>query len=221
MKDPYLYDDCQVLRNTLGIKDADLLDKAEVDLSCNAINDLLTSSIQGDYDFDHLCGFHKRIFIDVYDWAGKPRTVPMEKQEAVLGYMSIKYAHPKDILSESTAILNRLRGVEWGSLSLDNQAVILSDNMAQLWKVHPYREGNTRTIVTFFCHFAWNRGIPLDSELFEKNAAYLRSALVAATAVFPDGDFRKPDYLRGIVKDSLIRGKESNDRMEPAFAIDN
>ena len=62
MKDPYLYDDCQVLRNKLGIKDTDLLDKAEVELSCNAINDLLTSSIQGDYNFDHLCDFHKRIF---------------------------------------------------------------------------------------------------------------------------------------------------------------
>jgi len=41
VKDPYLYDDCHVLSNKLGIKDADLLDKAEVDLSCNAINDLL------------------------------------------------------------------------------------------------------------------------------------------------------------------------------------
>jgi len=195
-----------VLRNRLGIKDADLLDKAEVDLSCNAIHDLLTSSMQGEYDFDHLCEFHERIFGEVYDWAGKPRTVPMEKQEAVLGYMSIKYTHPKDIRSESTEILNNLRGVEWDRLSLDDQATMLSDSMAQLWKVHPYREGNTRTIVTFFCHLAWNRGVPLDSELFEKNAAYLRSALVAATAVFSDGDFRKPEYLRAIVKDSLIRG---------------
>jgi hypothetical protein len=41
--------------------------------------------------------------------------------------------------------------------------------------------------------------------LFEQNAAYLRSALVAATAIFPDGDFRKPEYLLRIVKDSLER----------------
>jgi len=206
MTDPYLYDDCQVLRNKLGIKDAELLDEAEVDLSCNAINDLLTSSILGDYGFDHLCEFHERIFGDVYEWAGKPRTVSIEKQEAVLGYMSIKYADPSDIKSESTTILKSLDCIEWKNLTLDEQSKVLSDKMAQLWKVHPFREGNTRTIVTFVCHFAENRDIPLDSELFEKNAAYLRSALVAATAEFPDGDYRRPEYLYKIVKDSLIRG---------------
>ena len=78
--------------------------------------------------------------------------------------------------------------------------------MADLWKVHPFREGNTRTTVTFICQFAESKGLPLDRELFEQNAAYLRSALVAATAIFRDGDFRKFDYLIRIVKDSLERG---------------
>jgi len=66
------------------------LDKAEVEFSCNAIHDLLIHPINGNFDFNHLCKFHERIFGDVYDWAGQPRTVPMEKQEAVLGYMSIE-----------------------------------------------------------------------------------------------------------------------------------
>jgi hypothetical protein len=46
----------------------------------------------------------------------------------------------------------------------------------------------------------------IDAELFERNATYTRNALVAATAVFPDSDFRKPEYLFNIVKDSLERG---------------
>jgi len=39
MHDPYLYDDCPVLQNKLGIKDNDLLNKAEVEFSCAAIHE--------------------------------------------------------------------------------------------------------------------------------------------------------------------------------------
>jgi len=210
MFDPYLYDDCPVLKNILGIKDGDLLDKAEVEFSCNAIHDLLTNPIQGVYDFAHLCRFHASIFGDVYDWAGQSRTVPIEKQEAVLGYMSIEYAKPQEIEAEATTVLQRLNTTNWNKMSLDEQAKALSTGLADLWKVHPFREGNTRTTVTFICQFAESRGLSLDRTLFEQNAAYLRSALVAATAIFHDGDFRKPEYLIRIVTDSLERGVKKN-----------
>jgi len=206
MYDPYLYDDCLVLRNKFGIKDNDLLDKAEVEFSCNAIHDLVTKPLQGSYDFLHLCQFHARIFGDIYDWAGQPRTVLIEKQEAVLGYMSIEYSKPQNIKVEATNILLKMNAICWQTISLDEQAKALSLGLSDLWKVHPFREGNTRTTVTFICQFAESKGLPLDRTLFEQNAAYVRSALVAATAIFSDGDFRKPEYLLRIVRDSLERG---------------
>lgn len=36
----------------------------------------------------------------------------------------------------------------------------------------------------------------------------MRSALVAATAIFSDGDFRKPEYLYRIIKDSIMKAAE-------------
>lgn len=206
MLDPYLYKDCAVLINKLGIRDGDLLDLAEVEFSCNAINDLLTNPIPGDYDFLHLCRFHARIFGDVYDWAGQPRTVPIEKAEAVLGYMTIEYALPQEIETAATEVLQRLNTTQWHTLTSEEQAKAISEGLADLWKVHPFREGNTRTTVTFICQFAESKGLPLDRVLFEQNAAYVRSALVAASAIFRDGDFRKPEYLMRIVADSLERG---------------
>ena len=203
MRDPYLYDDCPVLRNRLGIKDAALLDKAEVDLTCKAIYDISVSPIAGDYDFAHLCKLHAYIFRHIYDWAGTPRTVPMEKQEAVLGYMSIIYSHPKEIASDASTVLDKMKSVQWASLTIEEQAKELTNNLAALWKVHPFRDGNTRTTITFVGQFARSRGVLLDMSLFEQNALYVRNALVAATAVFPDGDFRKPDFLYNIIKDSL------------------
>ena len=168
MRDPYVYEDCPVLKNKLGIKDGSLLDNAEVELSCNAINELLTNPIHGSYDFSHFCEFHARIFRDIYEWAGIPRTVPIEKQEAMLGYTSIEYARPNDIESETVAILHEMEITKWETLSADEQARKLSDFMAALWKIHPFREGNTRTTVTFMCQFAESKGLTLDRTLFEK-----------------------------------------------------
>ena len=207
MRDPYFYSDCPVLRNKLGIKDAALLDRAEVDITCKAIYDISVSPVEGVYDFAHLCELHARIFGSIYDWAGTPRIVAMEKQEAVLGYMSIEYARPNNIEKEASDVLNRMNKIEWDLLPLEQQAGELARNLAELWKVHPFREGNTRTILTFICQFAESRGLILDRTLFEQNAAYMRNALVAATAIFPDGDFRKPEYLCKIIKDSLERGQ--------------
>lgn len=49
--------------------------------------------------------------------------------------------------------------------------------------------------------------MPIDRSLFEKNSAYTRNALVAASAIFKDADFRKPEYLVKIIKDGLERAE--------------
>lgn len=84
--------------------------------------------------------------------------------------------------------------------------------MAALWRAHPFREGNTRTVVTFCCQFIESKGIYIDSSLFHQNAQYLRTALVASSAIFNDlGDMRKPEYLEKIVGDALQAGRRIKD----------
>ena len=103
----------------------------------------------------------------------------------------------------------------WRDSSFEDIVEAFSDYMARLWKVHPYREGNTRTIVTFCCMFIEAQGIYIESDLFKDNAAYMRSALVAANAIFDDlGDLRKPEYLYRIVQDALEQGEEMRKQVE-------
>ena len=61
MNDPYCYENCEVLRNKLGIRNDEELSKAEVEFSCNAIHELGTTPLEGDYDFAHLCAIHNRM----------------------------------------------------------------------------------------------------------------------------------------------------------------
>ncbi len=83
-------------------------------------------------------------------------------------------------------------------------AVEFSESLAHLWRVHPFREGNTRTTVTFCCQYADEIGLCPNRDLFEENAQYVRTAMVAYNAVFSDmGDLSKPEYLERIVEDAL------------------
>ena len=71
---------------------------------------------------------------------------------------------------------------------------------------------HTRTVITFCSQFIESKGFYIDSDLFKDHAQYMRTALVAATALFSDlGDKRKPEYLEKIVLDALERGQELNE----------
>lgn len=77
--DPYLDLDTGVLHNRLGITDGDELTRAEANFTSVRIAQLRRHPLPGRYDLAHLQAFHRRIFDDVYDWAGELRTVSIGK----------------------------------------------------------------------------------------------------------------------------------------------
>lgn len=204
MRDPYFYDDIPVLRNKLGIRDQVLLDHAEADYVVYRLKDLVINPLDGDYHTEHLLRMHEYIFCDLFEWAGVPRTISIYKEEDVLGGQSVEYSDPLDIVNDVHHALSDMRTKEWGSMSLRQKAVEFCDSVARLWKIHPFREGNTRTTITFCCQFADEMGFSLNRKLFEENSIYVRTALVAYNAYFSDGtDFSKKEYFQKIVYDAL------------------
>lgn len=215
MKDPYLYPNSEVLRNLGDIQDEQKLKDMEADYTLYRLSEMVTDSEWVTFDFESLCEMHHYIFQDVYEWAGKPRIMNMEKAEVVLGELSIEYSDCFDIGRDAELILREMNRFDWKRASFDRVVENFSNFMASLWKVHPYREGNTRTIVTFCSMFIEAQGIYIESELFKDNASYMRDALVAANAVFHDlGDLRKPEYLYRIVQDALEQGRQMCEEIE-------
>jgi len=210
MRDPYLYPDTQVLKNLLGIMDDKKLQEAEGDYVTLRLSEIAEDGHPFKvFDFPALCSLHYWIFQDIYEWAGKPRIMNIEKREQALGGISVEYSDVFDIERDAKAALMDMNLYGWKRASMEEAARCFSDYMARLWKSHPFREGNTRTVVTFCAMFIEEQGIYIDSELFKDNAKYMRDALVAASAVFSDlGDRRKPEYLYRIVADAMERGKE-------------
>lgn len=204
MRDPYLYEDSQVLRNKLNIKDQDKLDEAEADYVVYRLKDLAMNPMPGEYNTEHLLKMHHYIFQDLYDWAGEPRVIAIYKEEDVLGGMSVEYSDPFDITKDTHFILSDMRKKAWKNMTREQAATEFCDSLARLWKVHPFREGNTRTTITFCCQYVDEIGLNMNREIFEKNSRYVRTALVAYNAYFSDGsNFSKKEYLERIVYDAI------------------
>jgi cell filamentation protein len=179
MHDPYLYEDVPVLINKLGIKDQNLLDNAEADYVVYRLKDLALNPLSGDYHTPHLLSMHEYIFQDIFEWAGQPRTISIYKEEDILGGQSIEYSDPFDIMHDLHHVLSDMRVKKWRDMGRTMLATEFCDSFAKLWKIHPFREGNTRTTVTFCCQFADEMGFPINRKLFEENSRYVRTALGA------------------------------------------
>lgn len=81
--DPYVYPGSSCLRNRLGIRDPDALARIEANQTAIILAQLARVRLAGRYDLAHLRAFHRRIFSDIYTWAGELRTVPIAKEQSL------------------------------------------------------------------------------------------------------------------------------------------
>lgn len=202
MKDFYLYDDVPVLRNLLGIKDADLLDDAEANITYVKLLDIDGHFEGQPFDYNRLKAIHQYIFGDIYEWAGIERGIPMVKGERVLGGDTVRYSHPNDITDAVNDALRELNTVDWSALSIQETAGQFSVLIAKLWQIHPFREGNTRTVITFATQFAEAHGFSMNKQLLKDHADYVRDALVKAS----DGQYSEYQFLTRIMQDAILNG---------------
>ena len=204
MRDPYLYDDVPVLKNKLNIKDVEKLEAAEADITFIKLLSIDKLNQEQDLDFNYVKAIHKHIFEDIYPFAGEARTIQIYKAEPILGGDTIRYMPPSEIEKGAKSVLDNMANIKWLQLNMDERSRDFSQNIAALWQVHAFREGNTRTTMTFACHFADRYGFPLDKQLFKENAAFVRNALVKAS----DGQYSDLQFLHKIMYDSMNLGAE-------------
>ena len=90
MKDPYLYDGEEVLKNKLDIHNQEKLEQLETGYAIFGINEIKNNPPTISSILD-LLQIHKVLFGDVYDWAGKPRTIDIYKGESILNGNTVDY----------------------------------------------------------------------------------------------------------------------------------
>ena len=198
-RDPYLYEDCDVLKNKFDIKDNEQLEQAEQNIMTLVMPQIDNFTQSDKFDYNRLKEINLRIFESIYDWAGIERIIPMAKGERIFGGDTVRYSHPHNIKTDAGKVIKRLNSTDWQNLTNQEKVKQFSKHIAALWQAHPFREGNTRTIMTFACQFADEHGFPLNRELFATNANHLRDCLAKAS----DGQYSEYEYLEKIINRAI------------------
>lgn len=133
--DPYLIPGTRVLRNKFDLEDAGELARAE---RLYVVQRTLEGAPSGNFDFAHLQAIHEHLFQDVYDWAGKIRTVEISKQDSQFQASRFIVTGMKDV--HRRLVTNRFLVDQSRTDFAHKAAEIIGD----INFIHPFREGNGR-----------------------------------------------------------------------------
>ena len=196
MRDPYLYPDVDVLINKDNIKDQKQLDRLEEDIVPLRMIALRKEGLTITSVFD-IQKIHKFLFGSIFDWAGKFRTITMYKREPLLNGYSVDYTPSDYIKKEMNDLENKFVKINWEKLTNKEKIEKVTSVIQELWQIHCFREGNTRSIALFLYFLLKTIGVHINIDFLGKNAKYFRNALVAASLYSAS----KPEYLFGIIAD--------------------
>lgn len=203
------YPGSDVLINKYNIQDKELLEKFEIQKVLVKLLGLNTKPTRIDftYDVDHFINIHRYLFGDIYEWAGTFRKENLYKSERVLSGGSAEYADYHEIDKNLDLLLREYNKVDWIKNKKNGQ--LISEFLLELWSIHPFREGNTRTCITFLWHYLKGKGVDFQVALLRNNPMYVRDSLVMA-------NYDQKEYLIKIISDAL-----QNERLEAGYFMSN
>lgn len=218
VKDPYVQEN-GTLKNKLGIFDHDKLNLAEKDITFSKfLNIKRTFSTK--FDISYIKSIHKHIFEDIFDWAGEFRKVPVYKEEVVIPGLSLNYADPKNIEKELTSCLEKLNNTDWESLTLDQKSTTFTKYLTEFWTIHPFRDGNTRTTLTFATQFSKEHDFPLDlcflldnlTRKLDSNGKITQFSIrdKFVLSAIPKEYYPEPEHLNSLIYKSMVSGISKN-----------
>jgi cell filamentation protein len=164
--DTYCYPGTDVLRNKAEITDANELDTYEGELSTLRSIEILENPIAGQFDLSHLQRIHLALFQDVYEWAGKIRTVDISRGNS-------RFANVRFIESAANELFNQLARENWfKELDASTLSAGLAHYLSEINALHPFREGNGRAQRIFISHLSQAAGYQLDYSDLEQEQIY-------------------------------------------------
>ena len=155
----------------------------EADIVSNRIAQIISND-SFTFTVGQLVSIHKRLFDGVYNHAGKLRDFNFIKKEWVLDGRSVIYGDYHELQSTLEYDFESERKFKYVGLSKDEIIEHLATFVSNLWQIHAFQEGNTRTTAVFFIKYLRSLGFDVTNDVFAKNAWYFRNALVRANFRF-------------------------------------
>ena len=218
----YCYPDTDVLINKLNIHDKAELKQAEEEFTAVKQMALLQEPIKGRFTKTHLFRIHRFLFEDVYPFAGHIRKEQISKGDTMF--------YPPDLIDrELERVFKNIHSKKLlAEQDEEKQIQNLSQTMAELNIIHPFREGNGRSIRELIRCMALEYGLHINWGNTDRET--LINAAIAAVdddsnGSCPPKEDGIPIQYEKLGKDSLFYD-ESNDngmiiRMTASFKMSN
>lgn len=155
-----------------------------------------------------LVSIHRRLFEGIYKQAGRIRDYNITKNEWVLGGKMVYYASADTISDTLNYDMGQEREFNYANLNVDDAIRHLTRFCANLWQVHAFCEGNTRTTAVFMIKYLRTLGFNVVNDVFAENSWYFRNALVRANYIdLTKGITETTVYLERFFR-SMLLGEE-------------
>lgn len=123
---------------------------------------------------------HKRLFSGIYDHAGMIRPYNITKKEWVLHGKTVFYTSADSINATLEYDFGQEKQFSYQGLSLPESVKHLAKFTSDIWQIHPFCEGNTRTTAVFIVKYLKTFGFHINHDAFAAHSWYFRNALVRA-----------------------------------------
>lgn len=146
-----------------------------------------------------LLSIHRRLFTGVETMRvkiGQVRDYNITKSEWVLNGKTVYYASADNIKATLEYDFMQERNFSYKGLTKREIVVHIAKYISDLWQIHAFGEGNTRTIAVFAIKYLRTLGFETGNDMFAKHAWYFRNALVRANFNdYQDQIYATQEYL--------------------------
>ncbi len=148
-QDPYCYKDTDILINKFNIRDGEILQEAEREITTVSLKGISFSLPP--YNLEYYQKIHFILFSSIYNWAGEIRSIDISKQDT-------RFCTHSRIEAEAHKLFDSLEKRDYlvNDDEYNNFISSLAELYADLNMIHPFRDGNGRVQRILFEHIALN-----------------------------------------------------------------
>ena len=151
---------------------------------------------------------HKKLYVGIYEHAGKIRDYNITKKEWVLNGATVLYGSASELRATLDYDFSEEKKFSYKNLSMEEIIHHLAIFVSRLWQIHVFGEGNTRTTAVFFIKYLRTLGFDATNDIFAENAWYFRNALVRANYNdLKNGVHETTEYLELFLRNLLLDEK--------------
>ena len=152
-----------------------------------------------------LLSIHRTLFEGILQHPGQLRTYNFSKKEWVLDGESVIYGDYHELEAILQYDFDIEKRFDYSKLSMDEIIEHLAIFIANLWQIHAFEEGNTRTTAVFIIKYLRSLGFDVTNDTFAKNAWYFRNSLVRANYTnLQKGIYEDRTYLIKFLRNLLL-----------------